>query len=132
MYAYSGKVIGVRSFNSLDAALILDPELRITAERRLHDRSWPDTMPANAMHALVVLLGSKRIFVEMDRDATSSVAMSATIYLHENVRNGTPGLRPVLDAATRPLLHVGEFLAWLAEYRFDVARVRAALNGARL
>lgn len=91
-------------------------------------RSIPRDRASSAVHALVVLIGGKRVFV--CPESTKTDAKVASIYLRDPVRGTPVGYVSDAPGVGGPILDVSMFMNWLAEQGFNVDRVRGVVHGA--
>jgi len=90
-------------------------------------KSIPEHLVSKAIHALVVLVGGKSVFICPEH--TRSDARRASIYLNERI-HGTPvGFVADVPRLPRPILDVATFFNWIAAQLFDVALVREVVHG---
>lgn len=119
----------------LDLAFSVHTSRRFTLEEvPLPDRS-DETTWDRARHCLVVLLGGKRVVVQMSaRDCSNDSARNfipARVYLDTRIDPQTVGYTPSVPGWHRPMLDVNTFFASIAVGGYRVATVRAALNHTR-
>ena len=89
-----------------------------------------DELKSAAMHCMVVLLGGKRVIVKTNRPPRQHSSITrASIFLDEYVNEPPEGVMGVPTEGSQPRLEVGEYMQWLAQYDYDVRKVRATLNG---
>jgi hypothetical protein len=137
---FRGRTIKIHSVNRVEVMLDLDfdtlrnktfalPELEFDAAELSEDAL------SRAQHCLVVLLGGKRVLVEPPialRDQWGArVDLSARIYLLGRVHGRPIGYTVGLPEHPDPALEVSPFYNWIASRGFDVADVKAVLNGGR-
>lgn len=91
-------------------------------------RDVPRSEGRNAVHALVLLIGGKRVFV--CPDSTKSDAKTAIVYLREGIRGSPVGYIADAPGTGGPILDVAMFMNWLAEQNFNVELVRSVVHGA--
>ncbi len=90
----------------------------------------PEALRTRATHALVVLIGGKRMLIQPEH--TREDARSARLFLNERV-HGTPiGIVQHVERLVRPILDVAMFMSWLADRDFDIRIVREVVNGNRV
>lgn len=85
-----------------------------------------------AMHCLVVLVGGKRLVVQPESDPNGwahSTLIPSRIYLAETTHGNLIGHTRGLPGYEMPLLELSPFMGWLQTRNFNIADVRAALNG---
>lgn len=90
-------------------------------------RTVPRALASSAVHALVMLIGGKRVFV--CPESTKADARTASLYLRDPVRGTPVGYVADAPGAGGPILDVALFMNWLAEQSFDVQRVRGLVYG---
>lgn len=80
-----------------------------------------------AVHAVVVLVGGKSVFVEPENDRAD--CREARVYLNERI-HGTPvGFVSNIPRLSRPILDISMFMSWLADRAFDIKLVHSVING---
>ena len=84
---------------------------------------------SDAVHALVVLVGGKSVFLCPEH--TRADARRGSIYLNERI-HGTPvGFVAEVPGLPRPILDVAIFFNWIAAQSFDISLVREVVHGKR-
>lgn len=84
-----------------------------------------------AQHALVVLLGGKKVIVEPELSQREHwghrPSLAARVYLDERVHGRPVGLTNGI--LSESVLEVSPFFSWVAEQGFDLSAVKRVLNG---
>lgn len=80
-----------------------------------------------AVHALVVLIGGKRVLVQPEN--TSPDAKVARVYLVEKIYGSPVGVVMHAPNVEVPILDVSVFYSWLRPQSFAIDEVRAVVNG---
>jgi len=127
---YSGRTVKVLSTNCIEVALDLGFGLHLNKRivlEGVNNRSIPKKLRNAAQHALIVLVGGKRVLVHVD-DTKQDGFLTGRVYLDEKVYGEPVGMTIPFGRET-PLLEVSEFYRWLGDVEFDLKEVKAALNG---
>lgn len=89
----------------------------------------PSYLKNQAIHALVVLIGGKKIMVQAATDAIDTV-VRGRIYLDHKFYGNPPGMSCPAGADTE-MLEVSEYLRSLVDKQFEIGEVLFTLNGKR-
>jgi len=145
-------------------ALIVDPTVvrvslavtaGITVERsiRLEGLHYPSAQVSgtnydDAMHAMIVLLGGKKLIVHLGNEAAEAIKCEwsqtkcvltvdcedrekpaiGRVYLNAKVYD-PPIPLSVPFGQDKPRINVSDYFIWLSEHNFDLSLVKALLNG---
>lgn len=129
---FSAVCVRVCAWNVVEARV--DIGFGVSIERTLRlDTVSTRTLTADdrrrGQHCLIVLVGSKRLLVDIaDRESHQGV-LSARVYLREPTFGRLVGHTYGLHRTVDPVLELAPFIDWLSSRNFDVADVRAALSG---
>lgn len=100
---------------------------RVFSLQGFDQKQVPEAHRQAAVHAVVVLIGGKSVFVEPENDRAD--CREARVYLNERI-HGTPiGFVSNIPRLARPILDVSMFMAWLSDHAFDIKLVHAVING---
>jgi hypothetical protein len=127
---YAGRTVKVLSTNCIEVALDLGFGLHLNKRivlEGISNRSIPKKHRNAAQHALIILVGGKRLLVHVD-DTKQDGYLTGRVYLDEKVY-GEPVGMTIPFGREKPLLEVSEFYRWLGDVEFDLKEVKAALNG---
>jgi hypothetical protein len=127
---YAGRTVKVLSTNCIEVALDLGFGLHLNKRivlEGIDNRSIPKKYRNAAQHALIILVGGKRLLVHVD-DTKQDGYLTGRVYLDEKVYGEPVGMTIPFGRET-PLLEVSEFYRWLGDVEFDLKEVKAALNG---
>ncbi len=127
---YLARTVRVISFNALEVDIDLGFGVRTRRRVRVEgvdQLGVPAPMQRLAYHCLVVLVGGKRLLVQIDNPRMEG-SILGRVFLDERVYHNPEGMAsvPGLDAER---LEVGLYFNWLAGRKFDVTVVRRTLNG---
>ena len=127
---YAGRTIRVHSLNCVEIDLQLGFGVSVRKSILLEGvqpKTIPRRLASGAKHCLVVLLGGKRVIVHVD-DHRKDGFLVGRVYLDEKVYGDPVGMLEPFGLA-KTLLEVSTFYAWLADREYDIAQVKAVLNG---
>lgn len=127
---WKAKVKKVHSCNRVELRIELGFGCSIDKTFTLEDVRVKDIDPDNrraAVHALVVLAGGKRVLVQPEN--SSPEAKIARIYLVEKIYGSPVGVVMHAPKTEGPILDVSVFYNWLRPQGFEIAEVRAVVNG---
>ena len=126
------RVIRVHGVNRVELDIDLGFGVRLSRVFSLDGvdpKTIPDGFASKAVHALVVLVGGKSVYIKPEH--TRQDARRGSIYLNERI-HGTPvGYVADVPGLPRPILDVATFLNWIAAQEFDVSLVREIVHGKR-
>lgn len=80
-----------------------------------------------AMHAMVVLIGSKNVVILKDDPRTLTVS-SCRMFLNERVHD-VPVPLTTLPGINVPLMEIGPYFRWLADNDYSLIKLKRMLNG---
>lgn len=124
------RVVQVHTWNRVEFDVELGFGVRCSRVFTLEDLPTPSAANArHAVHAMVVLIGGKRVLVQPESNRTD--ARSARVYLTERIHGHPVGFVSDAPGLPSPVLDVGMFVAWLAARDYDIGAVKAAINGRR-
>lgn len=127
---WKAKVKKVHSVNRVELCIELGFGCYVQKTFTLEDVRVKDIEPEHrraAVHALVVLLGGKRVLVQPEN--TSADAKIARVYLTEKIYGSPVGVVMHAPKVEAPILDVTVFYNWLRPQGFAIAEVRAVVNG---
>lgn len=90
-------------------------------------RDIPATQLAGARHGAVILLGKRRLVVQVAGADTLDGHVPARVYVDRDVTED-PAYMAVPYGMVKPRLEVGLFFAWMRQFDFDVSVVRDVVN----
>lgn len=95
----------------------------------IDQRVVPSYQKNKAHHALVVLIGGKKIVVQAATDTIDPV-VRGRVYLDERI-HGNPVGMSCPPGAEREMLEISEYMRWLSTKEFEIGEVLFTLNGKR-
>ena len=126
---HNAKTVRIVDPMVIEAELELGFGIKVVRQVRLEgldQRVIPASLKNAAMHALVVLIGGKKIVVQASPDGIETVVVGR-VYL-EKVSGDPPGMS-CPPGASAPMLEISEFMRWLSDKKFAVGNVLSVLNG---
>ena len=129
--SHHARTIRVHSFNCIEVDLELDYGVyirkRIVLEG-VQQSNVPKHLRIAAKHALIVLVGGKKLVIHVDSSKMSDGFIPGRVYLAERVY-GEPEGMVIPHGLETELLEVSLFYMWLVERDFNMNHVKAILNG---
>lgn len=133
---FHGRTVRILGMTTLEVAFDLDFGVTLSRSVALMNTSRYEDSPElrrRAEHCLIVLLGGKQVLVAPDM--TFRTEWGRTDYLRCQVYytgrvTGTPlGLVEHMPGTDGPVLEVGPYMTYLQTCNYDVAAVKATING---
>jgi hypothetical protein len=128
---YQGRTLRVISFNCAEVELALRFGVKVEKNiivEGVQKTDVPFHSQRTAQHALVVLIGGKRLVVQVDDDEKKDGFILGRVYLAEKVHGNPVGL-VIPKGLETPMLEVGTFMRWLIADGLSIDKVKAVLNG---
>ena len=128
---HRARTIRVQTFNCIEVDLELDYGVSIRKRIVLEgvdQGNVPKHLRKSAQHALIVLVGGKKLIIHVDNKNMSDGFIPGRVYLDERVYGAPEGLVTPYGL-DEELLEVSIFYLWLAKREFDIGHVKSALNG---
>lgn len=126
------RVVRVHGVNRVELDIDLGFGVRVvrtfTIEGINHD-TVPRELLKFAVHALVVLIGGKKVMVQPESELPD--ARLASVYLCERLHGHPVGYVADIPGLPQPILDVAMFFGWLSERSFEIRLVREVVNGRR-
>lgn len=133
---FRGRTLKIHSVSRVDVLVEMPFDLFVCKTFTLDalgfdDSAFDDDTYSDAQHALVVLLGGKRVIVEPDISQRAHWGhlrtITARIYLDARVHGAPVGLTKGI--LSNPVLEISPFFSWVAENKFNMGTMKRVLNG---
>ncbi len=128
---HHARTVRVQSFNCLEVDLDLNYGVSVRKNivlEGVQSADVPRHLRKAAQHALVVLVGGKRLIVHTERQDTTDGYIQGRVYLAERVYGSPEGIATPYGLDLQ-LLEVTIFCRWLKTVDYDLRHVKAILNG---
>lgn len=128
---HHARTIRVHSFNCIEVDLELDYGVSIRKKivlEGIQQTDVPRHLREAARHALIVLVGGKRLIIHVDSGKMSDGFIPGRVYLAEKVYDVPDGMATPYGLEDE-LLEVSLFYRWLVSRDFNMDYVKAVLNG---
>lgn len=129
---FPARTVRVHTANQIEVTINLGFGVGITRVLRLDNVSTDgldDEVRSRAAHCLIVLVGGKRLLVQVEDTQTYATPVEARVYLDEKTNGTLVGHTFGLSDAVDPVLELAPFMNWLGQRGYRVDDVRRALNG---
>ena len=135
---FSARVVSVPTPGTLEVDVSLDFNVQVRKLLTLPDVEVPPRSNSrgspyqNALRALVVLAGGKRVLVQLEPETRDRwgwlPSLPARVYPEKPVYGDPVGSTEGISEKHGTVLELGTFMSWLAKHDYDIHKVHAAIN----